>query len=67
VVDAWDGDRLKALRVRRLLTQGELAQRVGVERKAVNRWESNKTKPRLTNIRALCEALEVTPEVLLDV
>ena len=56
---------LRELRRRRLLTQKELADRLGVRYQTVQLWESGQRYPRPSAQRRLCEALEVTPEDLL--
>ena len=56
---------LRELRRRRLLTQKELAQAVGVQWATAQRWESGMRYPRPVQQRKLCEVLGVTPEELL--
>jgi transcriptional regulator with XRE-family HTH domain len=58
-------ERLKAIRTHRLLTQRELAEKVGVSWQTVSEWESGRQQPRMMHLRKLCEALEVTPDELL--
>ena len=58
------GDRLKALRIRRALTQEELAQRAGLSKNAVNRLEVDKAEPRMSTLRKLAKALDVDPAEL---
>lgn len=41
----------------RALTQEELANRIGVSRRTLARWESGKTKPRPNHLAALADAL----------
>ena len=57
--------RLRAWRLRRFLTQKQLAEKVGVPYQTVQRWESGQSFPRPAKLRRLCEALEVTPDDLL--
>ena len=59
------GDRLKTLRVRRALTQQELADRAGVSSNALNRIELNKAEPHMSTLRKLAKALDVDPTELL--
>jgi transcriptional regulator with XRE-family HTH domain len=55
------GDRLKTLRIRRALTQEELAQKTGISKNALNRIELNKAEPRMSTLRKLSLALDVDP------
>jgi transcriptional regulator with XRE-family HTH domain len=52
------GERLKALRIRRALTQEELAERAGLSKNAVNRLELDKAEPRMSTLRKLAQALD---------
>ena len=58
-------ERLREWRLRRFLTQKELAARIGVPYQMVQRWESGQVFPRPSSLRKLCEALEVEPDELL--
>ncbi len=58
---------LKRLRRERMLTQQELADRVGVSLQSVQYWEAGARFPRPAQQRRLCEALEVAPSALLAV
>ena len=58
------GERLKTLRVRRALTQQELADRAGVSSNALNRIELNKAEPHMSTLRKLAKALDVDPTEL---
>ena len=58
--------RLREWRERRLLTQAELAAKVGVTAGTVNRIERGVHRPRLSTIRKLAEALGVTPDELVQ-
>jgi transcriptional regulator with XRE-family HTH domain len=55
----WNGARLRELRVAAGLSQTELAERVGVQRGAVARWESDEREPNWSNVVALAKALGV--------
>ena len=59
------GDRLKTLRIRRALTQQELAERAGISSNALNRIELNKAEPHMSTLRKLAKALDVDPTDLL--
>lgn len=55
--------RLRELRKTHLLSQEELAEKVGVSALTVRRWEARQ-RPQPSHLRKLCEALEATPEEL---
>jgi len=56
---------LRALRRDAVLTQQELADRIGVQQRMVSKWENGEAMPRPTNIRKLAEALAVEPREVL--
>ena len=56
--------RLREWRERRLLTQRELAEKVGMSTGQINRIENGIHRPRLSTVRKLAEVLEVTPDEL---
>ena len=56
--------RLREWRERRLLTQRELAELVGVTQGTINRIERGVHRPRLGTVRKLAEALGVDPDEL---
>lgn len=60
------GARLRALRERAGLTQEQLAERAGVKRGAVARWESGEREPGWSNVVALCKALGVSCEAFMQ-
>lgn len=55
------GDRLKALRIERALTQQELAEKAGIAPNTVARLERNETEPHMSTVRKLADALGVKP------
>lgn len=57
---------MKVERMRHELTIREVADTIGVHPNAVGRWESGETEPTASNIIALCEIYDCTPEYLLD-
>ena len=59
------GDRIKILRIRRALTQEELADKAGLSKNAVNRLELDKAEPRMSTLRKLAKALGVEPAELI--
>ncbi|WP_320672402.1 helix-turn-helix domain-containing protein [Patulibacter defluvii] len=52
------GDRIAAARSRRGWSQAELAERVGVDKGQVSRWERGATRPRAGTLRRAAEALQ---------
>jgi transcriptional regulator with XRE-family HTH domain len=56
----WNGRRLRELREQAGLTQARLAERAGVTRDAVARWEAERREPGWSNVLALAAALGVT-------
>jgi transcriptional regulator with XRE-family HTH domain len=59
------GDRLRDLRVRRALTQEELADKADVGTNTVARLERNETEPHMSTLRKLARALDVNPSELI--
>lgn len=58
----WIAGRLRELRVAAGLTQQQLAEKVGVKREAIARWEKGDQEPGWSYVVALAEALGVTCE-----
>lgn len=48
-------NKIREYRKQRKWTQGELAERLGVERSAVAKWESGKSQPQAARLVALAE------------
>lgn len=60
------GQKIQALRKQRGLTQEQLAQRLGISRQAVSRWELDESLPETANLLPLRDALGVSIDALLD-
>ena len=58
------GQRIKALRREKELTQGALALRLGLTQQAVAKWESGQSAPDYHMLVKLAEALAVEPDTL---
>jgi len=58
----WFAERLRELRNGAGLTQEQLAERAGVKRDAVARWERGTREPSWSNVVALADALAVSTE-----
>ncbi len=56
---------LKTMRLRRLITQRELAARAGLTVASVSRIETGTTRARISTVWRLAEALNVDPDDLL--
>jgi transcriptional regulator with XRE-family HTH domain len=59
------GNRLRDLRVRRALTQEELAEKANVGTNTVARLERNESAPHMSTLRKLARALGVDPAELI--
>ncbi len=59
------GERIKALRLEKGMTQDALAERLGVSAQAVSKWERGITYPDITLIRRLTEIFGITSDELL--
>ena len=49
------GDNLRNLRKAKKMSQEKLAERVGVSRQSVSKWETGEAYPEMNNILVLCE------------
>jgi transcriptional regulator with XRE-family HTH domain len=47
------------------LTQGELADKIGVTLTSISNWEIGTKQPRVKNLRALAAALSITPDQII--
>ncbi|WP_181348605.1 helix-turn-helix domain-containing protein [Thalassobacillus sp. CUG 92003] len=59
-------DRIKALRKQLQLTQGDLAQSVGVSSQVISNWERNYTTPDIDDIKKLALVLKCSSDYLLE-
>lgn len=60
------GARVRKQRILNQLTQGELARRVGVSTSFIGHIERGEKKASIETVVALCNAMEITPTVLLQ-
>ena len=58
-------DRIQYLRKQKGYSQEELADKVGVSRQAVSKWESEQSTPDLEKVIAMSELFEVTTDYIL--
>lgn len=58
-------DRIQSLRKAKGISQEELAEKIGVSRQAISKWESEQSNPDLSKIIVLSDYFEVTTDYLL--
>ena len=58
--------QLRKIRKRTGITQEELAKKLNISSKTVQRWEWNERTPRMEEIKKLCEVLHVSEAELLN-
>ena len=59
------GDKLKEARLRKNMTQEEVAEKIFVSRQSISNWENNKTYPDIANVIALSDLYEISLDKLL--
>ena len=59
------GEKIKKYRLGRDLSQEKLAEKVGVSRQAVTKWESNQSAPSTENLLAIAEVLDISIDELI--
>jgi transcriptional regulator with XRE-family HTH domain len=64
-IDEQIGARLRAARLQVVLTQGELAQALGVDRSTVAKWETGQRGMTVENLIRAAAVLEIPPQHLL--
>lgn len=60
------GERLRKARRERLLTQEQLATLIGTNRRSIIYYESDEVEPKVSALKALVKALNVTYDALLS-
>ena len=48
------GDNLKNIRKQRKISQEELAEKLGISRQSISKWETGENYPSMQNIMCLC-------------
>ena len=61
------GEILKFNRKEKKISQQELAERLGVSKKTIINWESNRNKPDLDTIPLICDIIGISPAELLGI
>lgn len=59
------GDKLKAARKRRNLSQEEVSEKLLISRQSISKWENNICLPDLENFQKICELYEIDSRELL--
>ena len=59
------GENIAGLRKKMGLSQEQLAEKIGVSRQAVSKWEQDGAQPELDKLIALCRLFPVSADVLL--
>ena len=59
------GQRIRQLRIKRELSQKQLAARIGLTRQVVNGWEADKWLPNWANLGQLADEFGVSVQFLL--
>lgn len=60
------GEKIKELRKKANISQEELAEKVGVSRQAVTKWESDAGLPDLDNLKSIASLFNISIDELLD-
>lgn len=59
------GDKLRQARLKKNMTQEEVAGKIFVSRQSISNWENNKTYPDIGNVIALSDLYEISLDELL--
>ena len=59
------GDKLKEARLKKNMTQEEVAEKIFVSRQSISNWENNKTYPDIGNVISLSDLYDVSLDELL--
>ena len=59
------GEKIYKLRTKRSMTQEQLAEKIGVSRKSVSKWETDSAIPDIEKLKLLAEIFEVSITELL--
>lgn len=60
------GDRIRAYRKARELSQPQLAAMLGITKNSITNWETGVSRPELSMIPKLCQALGITADAFFD-
>lgn len=59
-------EKIYTLRRKNGLSQEQLAEKIGVSRQAISKWEGGLSTPELDKLRALCQCFHITMDQLTD-
>lgn len=59
------GERLYELRRKKNLSQEEMAEKLGVSRQTISKWETNQSQPDFDKIIPICQLFDISSEELL--
>ena len=60
------GKKVASLRKKNNLTQESLAEKIGVTRQTISKWESNLSSPDIQSCKAMADVFGISLEELLD-
>ncbi|MFJ6085191.1 helix-turn-helix transcriptional regulator [Streptomyces sp. NPDC092369] len=60
------GERIRAARLHRRLTQEQLAHLIGIDRRSIHRYETARRDPTLSMLLLIADALDVSLSVLVS-
>lgn len=58
------GWKIKVERISQALSQGELAEKIGIHQEVLSRWETGKVIPTMRSIKKVAKALNIDPREL---
>ncbi len=59
-------EKIRLLRMKKGLSQEELAEQIGVSRQSVSKWESGQTSPEISKLMKMANVFEISTDELLD-
>jgi len=60
-----DGNKVRALRIKNLLSIDEFAEKLGVRTETIWHWENNKVNPTMKHLKKIAKVLKVDPQEIL--
>ncbi|WP_317394695.1 helix-turn-helix transcriptional regulator [Faecalicoccus pleomorphus] len=59
-------DKIRRVRLRKGITQNQIAEKIGISQPTYAQWENGKRKPKLETLKKIADALEVPVSTLYD-